>query len=295
MLKNILITGGSGLLATCWSRARAHKDNIFLVEHNQSCSSLNGVPVKVNLGSIEAIIASIKLNKIDVCVHAAGLTSVEICEKNPSMADFLNATLAQNVAIACSSLHIPLISISTDHLFSGNSSLSDETQAIEPVNIYALSKAKGESLTIEEHPNALVIRTNFYGWGPDYRPSFSDYIYYALSNGRSVQLFTDVFYTPVIATYLANAAHELLEKGVSGIVNVVGSERLTKYEFGIKLAEVFNLNQDLIIPAKIAECSNLISRPHDMSLSNAKYVSIMNSLPPSLHEQLLDLKMQRFG
>jgi len=292
MLPRLLITGGSGLLAKSWTYARQKKNTIYLVEHKTPCTLHGADSLKLSFDSVDKIILSLKEHAIDICVHTAGLTSVELCEKDPILAKSANTALAKNVALACSKLAIPLIYISTDHLFSGKQSLCNEDDIIEPMNVYATSKAQGEIATLEAHSSALIVRTNFYGWGYGYRPSFSDFIFNKLNSGLPVGLFTDIFYTPIIATTLSNICHDLIEKGASGIFNVVGSERLTKYDFGIKLASVFGLDSELIEPIKFNQMSHLIDRPRDMSLSNLKLLNMLKYRMPSLEEQLLELQMQ---
>ena len=292
MLPRLLITGGSGLLAKSWTYARLNKNTIYLVEHKNLCVLPGANPLKVNLESVDEIIFALKSNSIDICVHTAGLTSVELCESNPAMAEYANVLLAKNVAIACSKLKIPLIAISTDHLFSGKSPMTNEDEIVKPMNVYASTKARGEFAILQSYPSALIVRTNFYGWGYERRPSFSDYIFNNLEANKSVGLFTDIFYTPIIATSLANICHDLIELGAQGIYNVVGSERLTKFDFGMKLASIFNLNSQLIKSSQFNHMSHLINRPRDMSLSNAKALNIIGYSLPSLDDQLRQLKAQ---
>ena len=55
------------------------------------------------------------------------------------------------------------------------------------------------------------------------------------------RLFEDVFYTPVMAESLVRGVHDLLDAGAAGVFNVVSAERISKYEFGCRLAERFGL------------------------------------------------------
>ena len=42
-----------------------------------------------------------------------------------------------------------------------------------PLNNYALTKSKAEDTILEINKSSLIIRTNFFGWGPSYKKSFS--------------------------------------------------------------------------------------------------------------------------
>ena len=73
-------------------------------------------------------------------------------------------------------------------------------------------KVKGEDIILENCPEALIIRTNFFGLGPNYKPSFSDKILRDLERGKNLNLFNDVFYTPVSVETLKEQVYQLLEK-----------------------------------------------------------------------------------
>jgi len=275
MKSRVLITGGSGLLALNWALAFQDRYDFVLGMHKRELS-LTGVSTShVDLTSLKAVLSVFEKSKPDIVVHTAGLTSVEKCESDRNLAQHVNETLAENVAKACSSLQLPLIHVSTDHLFSGKHALLSEDAPVAPVNIYAKTKADAEFRVLEAYPKSLVVRTNFYGWGTSYRQSFSDLIIKSLRSGSELTLFTDVFYTPIIASELARTIHELIDLNLSGIFHVVGSERLSKYEFGLRLAEVFNLDSSLIKPGLLAERSSSVRRPLDMSLSNEKVSKLL--------------------
>ena len=53
-------------------------------------------------------------------------------------------------------------------------------------NIYAKTKYDGEKNILKVNSNALIIRTNFFGWGPSYKNSFSDFILNNLENNINI-------------------------------------------------------------------------------------------------------------
>ena len=161
-----------------------------------------------------------------------------------------------------------------------------------PVNNYAKSKLLGEQEVLENCKDALVIRTNFYGWGTKYRQSFSDFILNKLKNNEQVDLFSDVFFTPILIDELSKRTHQLIDAGAIGVFNVVSSERVSKYEFGIKLANCFNLDVSLINAVSISHKSDLVKRPKDMSLSNNKLCQTLNCKISSISKQIQILKQQ---
>ena len=104
------------------------------------------------------------------------------------------------------------------------------------MNAYGRSKAAAEAAVSEANPKALIIRTNFYGHGTDRRQSFSDLILNNVRAGKRIGLFEDVFFTPIYTGQLIEAVHKLVANGESGIFSVCGSKRISKYDFGMRLA-----------------------------------------------------------
>lgn len=292
MKQGMLITGGSGLLALNWAIQMRDAYAITLGLHNRKLE-LAGVQAKSIAIDTEAnALHVLDELKPGLVVHTAGLTSVEQCEENPDKARLVNVTVAANVAKACAKAGVPLIHISTDHLFSGKNSLSDEAGLLAPINVYAKTKAEAEQQVLNANPAALVLRTNFYGWGPSYRPSFSDAIIKALRHKKTITLFDDVYYTPIIINKLVSATHALIQRKASGIFNLVGDERISKYAFGLKIAERFQLDSGLIVRGLMERQTGLVKRPLDMSLSNQKVCELLGEKLGTVAQQLDILHQQ---
>lgn len=292
MKENILITGGSGLLALNWAATMREKFNITLGLHDRKLSFKNTNSILLNLDSKDALTKAFEELQPQLVIHAAGLTSVEECEFNPTLAKYINVDLTKHLVMACRNLNIPIVYISTDHLFSGNESLIDEDFPASPINVYGKTKAEAEAYVQHTYPEALIIRTNFYAWGSSYRHSFSDMVINNLRAGKSVSLFKDIYYTPILVESLVDAVHELVQKKAKGIFNVVGDDRISKYDFGLKLAREFNLDNSLIEEGKITDRSSLVNRPHDMSLSNEKVTNFLSRTMGGLDQHILKLKAQ---
>jgi dTDP-4-dehydrorhamnose reductase len=291
--KRLLISGGSGLLGVNWAIYSRDEFDVVLLLNQKIISLNNTTSVQYNnIASYEIALSILAEVKPDILIHTAGLTNVELCEREPELAYSINVNLSDFLSKACNQLNIAFVHISTDHLFAGDISMVNELTPLNPINVYGASKAKAEKVVLNNNPNALIIRTNFYCWGTSYRHSFSDRILQTLRMGNSIVLFDDVFYTPILAEYLIKCTHELYSKKQKGLFNVVGNERITKYEFGLKLASVFNLDKNLILKGKANDNSQLVTRPTDMSLSNNKLTKILDKRLPSLMTQLKRLYEQ---
>jgi dTDP-4-dehydrorhamnose reductase len=292
MKPGMLITGGAGLLASSWAMQMRDRYRVTLGLHTRQVSLPGVLAETLDLESISALTRAFDRLDVDMVVHTAAMTSVEDCEAHPAKARYVNAALAGNVAEACVRQGAKLAHISTDHLFAGRNPLLTESEPIEPMNVYASSKAEGEQRTLEACPKAIVARTNFYGWGLPYLKSFSDRIIESLRNGHEIGLFTDVYFTPLLMGDLIAAAHDLSNAGDCGIFNFVGDERLSKHSFGVKLARAFGLNEALIRPSLFYARSDLVKRPSDLSLSNVKLCSALGRKLGDVDSQLAKLLAQ---
>lgn len=275
MTLRILITGGSGLLAVNWALAVRNRFRVTLGLHQRIISLASIQTANIDLRSVDRLVEQIQDIGPDLLIHTAGLTSVERCESEPDLAWQVNVVAAANVAQACARLGVSHVHVSTDHLFSGKESMLDESTPVSPVNVYGRTKAEAERQVIDSNPRALVIRTNFYGWGTSYRRSFSDVVVDGLRSGAGVTLFKDVHYTPILVRSMVDAVHDLVDLKAFGIFNVVGDERISKFDFGCLVAREFGLKQELIAAGLISDQNFLVRRPKDMSLSNAKVCALL--------------------
>jgi len=286
MKQKILITGGSGLLALNWALLTRHEFDVLLCQHDRLVSLSNVENTKCDLGSVKDFIGLLIKYRPKYVVHTAGFTDIDACEINPDLAEFVNVTLAANVAQACAEQEIPLAHISSDHLFSGDKSMLSEEAIVDPVNVYGRTKAKAEERVLAIYNQSLVIRTNFYGWGTSYRKSFSDFIIQNLRSLKPIQLFDDVMYCPIVIVELVKAIHELMSFNAHGIYHIVGDEKLSKFKFGEKVAEQFELSSDLINRSRLSEQQGFVKRPFNMSLSNEKICALLGRRIGSVESHL---------
>jgi dTDP-4-dehydrorhamnose reductase len=289
--KRLLITGGAGLLAWCWASNRDSYNDIVLLQHKRPITHKRWHVDCQTLEDSDALAYYLKKNRIDICVHTAGLTNVEVCEGNPSLAYAVNAKLPGSVAKACNRVGCRLIHISTDHLFADQHDPYSEDAISTPLNVYAQSKQAGENAVIEADPSALVLRTNFYGYGLSYRPSFSDRILAALRSREVIHLFTNVWFTPILASRLVEVAHALCEKDCSGVFHVSSDDCVSKYQFGQMIATYFGLDNSLIESASILERSDLVQRPKQMGLKNEKVCQVLGHKLGTVSEHISLLRL----
>lgn len=292
MGKDIFLTGGSGLLALNWALYSRANENVVLGLHHRIVSINGTQSITIGLDSQDAVKRTIDTIRPELIIHTAGLTNVEICEKNPKFAQNVNTTSAKFIAKIAKERNIKMVHISTDHLFQGTDQYVREDHQVDPLNVYGITKANAEKAILEINPDALIVRTNFYGWGPSYRKSFSDIIIETLRKGNTINLFNDVYYTPIVIEKLVEYINDLLAKQAMGIYHVVADERVSKFQFGMKLAQIFGLDASLIRESSLVNVPDLVRRPLDMSLSNEKAAAKIGRSLGTIEEHLQHLLNQ---
>lgn len=288
----LLITGGSGLLALNWACRMRHQLDVILGTHRQRVNLEGARSVALDLESPDHLSRQLQALAPTLVIHTAGMTRVEQCEQQPRDAEHANAGLARNVAIATHALGIKLVHISTDHLFSGSRSRVTEEELPEPLNVYARTKLQAEKWVREANPKTLIVRTNFFGWGHLYRQSFSDWIITSLRSGRRITMFENVYFTPILADSLAFVTHAMVAKEISGVLNIAGDERFSKYDFAICVAERFRLPKALVVRGRMDDLKPPVRRPHDMSLDNTKVSGLLGRPLGKVDEFLEELYEQ---
>lgn len=290
MKMRLVVSGGSGLLALNWALQMRNSWDVHLLLHRRQVSLDKTSCHLVDLSNLDSAVLALKKINPDLVINAAALTDVDLCQTNQRLGFISNVDVAVNLATAAHELGVKFIQISTDQLFDGERSHYTEEDLPTPLNQYALTKLKAEKGVMLQNPAALVLRTNFFGWGPPYKRSFSDWILDGLREGKVLNMYRDVFFTPIYIENLIKLAHELAAIEKSGIFNIVGDNRLSKYEFALLLCDKFGLDSMLINPINLANSKSAsvgkALRPLDMSLSNKKLASSTGSKGLSLEEML---------
>ena len=263
----ILVTGASGLLGLNLSLGMIETHTIVGVDR----SKLAGTPfelVQADLLQAGACSRLIDQTRPDAIIHTAANADIDACESDPDGARHLNAELPGQLAELCAKHTIQLIHISTDAVFNGaKDGIYTEDDTPNPLSIYAQTKLNGEAAVFSVNPDAVVARVNFFGWSLSGSRSLSEFFYNHLSTGKQVNGFTDVYFCTMFVGDLADTLVRILEKGLSGLYHVVGSEALAKYEFGVRIARQFGYDPELVIPISVTESGLKAKRSRNLRLS----------------------------
>ncbi len=146
MLRNIVVTGGSGRFAQELKKIKCRYNFIFRTKK------------QFDILSISSIKKNIKNFKPDCILHLAGLSRpMSIHKKNISKSIDLNIIGTANLVKVCSEKNIKIIFFSTNYVYPGNKGNYKEQDAVLPWNNYGWSKLGAES-AVQMYKNSLIIR-----------------------------------------------------------------------------------------------------------------------------------------
>lgn len=290
--KKWLITGASGLLGTTFCQKLGNENIEVIGQTREHDIKVNGVcGVVMDLTSIGNPAKLIQKFNPDVVIHCAALTNVDLCEAEPELAYAINAKVCGELAEICDQIGAKFVMISTDQLWKNANQFSNENTPSEPSNVYGASKVEGERLTLLKN-NTLVVRTNFFGIGPSWKPSNADHVLTTLRLGKTYTGFANVFVCPIEVGILVDTIVSCVEKNLLGIYNIAGRDRVSKFEFARQVAQCFSMSTDNITKST-AEAMNLTAqRPHEMSLSVARVENALGIRMPTLEQSLMAYKLQ---
>lgn len=230
-----------------------------------------GVGMRLDLASLPARLDHVlEAEAIDAVYCVGGMTDVDLCEREPELAIRTNCNGPAALAAAAARRGIRFVYFSTEYVFSGRNGPYAEEDMGDPISAYGESKWRGELAVREAHPNPLIIRTTVvYGHDPRAK-NFLYTLHRVVGEGRPFRVPNDQVSTPTYNRDLASAAVCLAEAGLSGIYHVCGPERLSRFDFARRAAEIMGLDGRRIIGVPTSELNQVAPRPLSAGLSTHK-------------------------
>jgi dTDP-4-dehydrorhamnose reductase len=278
----ILVTGASGLLGLNLALEAAKDHQVFGTINNHAIRTDAFTVLQVNLLAEGAMEKLLDQTQPDWVIHCAALANLEDCEANPALAKQLNTFLPAKLAAHVARGGARLVHVSTDAVFDGQKGDYSEQDAPNPLSVYARTKLAGERGVAEADPEAIVARVNLFGWSLSGKRSLAEFFFNNLSAGKGVMGFTDVFFCPLLVNDLAIIFMKMLRKNLKGLYHVVSRECLSKYDFGMRLAQRFELDQRLISPASVEQGGLAAARSPRLTLRVDRLADALGEQPPDI-------------
>lgn len=235
---NILVTGGRGQLG-CALRKVSHNYpdlKLFLTDMPEADIT--------DKSGISKLAESLKA---DMIINCAAYTAVDKAEAEADLARKINTDGARVLAEVCREKGIPLIQISTDYVFDGNSNqpLKEEDPANTPLGVYGKTKRDGEIAVAESGCHAAIVRT---AWlYSEFGSNFVKTMLRLAESRHELGVVYDQLGTPTYAPDLAEAILDLATQGITGceIYHYTDEGTCSWYDFAHEIFDLAHVRMKL--------------------------------------------------
>lgn len=251
-LQRILITGANGQIGSELQgllRDREDVDAIFLDRK------------QLPLEQTSIIQDILGMYQPDIIIHAAAYTAVDKAESEPELVDAVNHLASAEIAQYCRLSGTKLLALSTDYVFDGRSSTPlKEDAPTSPLNVYGLTKWKGEQAIQKWAPDSIIIRTSWVY--STYGNNFVKTMMRLMNERRTLSVVDDQIGSPTYARDLAQAVVDIIcaETWHRGIYHYSNEGQLSWYEFALAIREMTGATCD-ISPIPTSQYPTAAKRP----------------------------------
>jgi len=262
--KRILVIGSNGMLGQRLSEFFSKSDKVELMctsaEENSFIPDVQYKQLDITQkNSVRQIILDFFP---DFIINTAAFTNVDKSETEKETAWKINVGGVENIALYSWTIDAHLIHFSTDYIFDGKNGPYNEEDKPNPTGYYGRTKLAAENSIHISGTRYSIIRTNvLYGSSKYGRPDFVKWLVDSLKKGEKVRIVTDQIGNPTYIDDLVNAVNKIIEFKKEGIFNIGGREMLSRYDFALRIAKYFGLDEKLIVPILTKELKQLAARP----------------------------------
>ena len=286
------ITGANGMLGTALVSHLSKRHDIFATSRGKGMDGHNIEWDCFDLTNTVLLNQWLEGVRADMIIHCAAIINVDACEDNVEMARRLHVETTRIISNYLDANNGRLIYISTDSVFDGEKSTSySESDLVNPLNIYAKTKLMGEKL-VQSMNNGLVLRTNIIGWTQKGNTSFAEWMLKSLIDNAPLNLFHDVYFSPLTVEELSLIIEKIIHNPIFGLYHCASSDSISKYDFGKKMAEIFQLSDSNISRISVDEMNFKAKRPKNMALNSDKLSDKLKYDIPSAVDSIVRMKNQ---
>jgi dTDP-4-dehydrorhamnose reductase len=185
---------------------------------------------QLDLTDFKAVRRSFLNEKPAAIIHCAAMSKSPDCQANPPLAHKIN--IEATALLAKLAADIPFLFFSSDLVFDGSKGNYVESDPVGPLSVYAGTKVAAEQIVLT-NPRHTVIRTSLNsGASPRGDSGFNEQLRRDWQAGKVPKFFVDEFRCPIPAVVTSRVTWELLNCGVTGLIHVAGTERLSRLQIG---------------------------------------------------------------
>ena len=282
-----LVIGACGLVGHELMRSLVQNGHIAV---GTSRRALTPHAIELDAANTEKMQAILEVERPDWIFYSAGWSWVEECERDPLRTEFQNVDIPVSVAQMGHRLGAGFTYFSSDYVFDGQGGLYDECAVPRPLNVYGRTKMKAEQCLLALPGQTLIVRTTgVYGWELQ-RKNFVCQLMDRFARGEKTAVAVDQVSTPTYVPDLASACVECVERKITGVLNLVGQDRLSRYEFAQLVCQVLDLDARMLIPRCTREMGQVARRPLQAGLTNARACQVLSTILRGVEDGLVAMK-----
>ncbi len=242
--------------------------------------------INIDMTDQKSVSNILDLYSPDIIINLVCLSDVEENERNTDLAYSLNVKPVENIThwIKNNNEEVKFIHISTDHVYNKDGLNKEEDVRI--LNGYASSKFEAEK--VASKVNSLILRTNFFGKSKlQDRPSFTDWLDISINENRfPINLFKDVFFSPLSITTLSKMIHHVLGYRHTGIFNLGSRNGLSKADFAYSYSSFLKHNKFNTKLISVDDLNFCATRPKGMMMDVSKFERLFDIQLPTLESEI---------
>jgi dTDP-4-dehydrorhamnose reductase len=228
----------------------------------------------------------------EAVINTAAYTQVDRAEEQAELCWRINSTGVGYLAESCRMLDVPLVQISTDYVFGGDTSRNvpyREDDRPAPQGVYAQSKLDGEKQAVTWQKHIVVRTCGLYGKPGPKTPAnnFVDTMLRFARQDKALRVVGDQHCTPSYVPHITRALLFLLEGRHFGLYHVVNRGATTWYDFANEIFRQSGLNVS-IERITTAQYGARAARPAFSVLDTGKYHSLSGPPMPDWQEALAE-------
>ena len=204
----------------------------------------------IHIEDMDSVSAALTAAKPDAVFNAAAFHNVPKCETEIDQAFAVNARGPLNIAKLSEQLGFVNIHYSTDYVFDGAKHAPYvETDAPNPLNVYATSKLAGEYFALNYSPRGIVIRlSGIYGRIPSLMKgnNFVSIMVKLAAEKPEVRVVTDEILSPTPTSEIALQSLAILRSGETGLYHLVSEGECSWFEFAQTIWDTLGLTTPLL-------------------------------------------------
>jgi dTDP-4-dehydrorhamnose reductase len=296
-IERVLVVGSNGLLgqkvAEQLIRGSGYTITLASVEPASIRPLASAEYVQLDITSRKDVRELITRRTPNVIINCAAMTNVDACETERDLAWRINVGGVENLVDGAKKVQGHIVHVSSDYIFDGKSGPYSEDDRPEPLSYYGKSKLAGENVLRTTDVPVFIARTMvLYGYAAGVKANFALWLVRSLEAKQAVRIVDDQTGNPTLVDDLAFGILKGMELGKTGVYNIAGRDIVNRYEFAVRLAQVFGLDASLIQPIKTAQLRQPAPRPLKSGLLTLKAEVELGYNPSSVEQGLRTLKGQ---